>query len=221
MIKLLIFDVNGVLYSRDEMNRYFISWYSAFLKRHGKRDKRAVYRTWDVLAPKVKRGKMTLREARKEHLTILGIDGKHLEEYDLVDETSSRLAKPIDSTEVETLRKLKEKGYKLAALSDSLHPSSRVEKTLELAGLGNIFDKVFVSAETGHPKPEKEAYELVLWSFGVKPEETVFVGHDDDEMYGARDLKIIAVSYRESRKGDFLINRFSELLALVERLNSL
>jgi len=217
MIRLIVFDVNGILYSSKEAKEYFSSAYFAFMKRHNV-DERERDELWDGLLPLIKTGRLTLNEARKQLLEKLGLDKKCIEEYNAIDDESYKRVKLMEPDEPFVFEKLKEKGCALAALSDSLHPSERIRKELNFVGLGNIIEKVFATNELGHPKPEKAAYDAVLDFFNAKPSETIFVGHDDDEMEGAKRLGIIAVSYSGSKKGDFLINSFPELIAIIDKL---
>ncbi len=73
----------------------------------------------------------------------------------------------------ELLKKLEEKKIKRILITSGI--SSRQQKKIELLGLENSFDKIFIhDLETG---PEKEEFfEEVIKKFNLKPEEIVSVG---------------------------------------------
>lgn len=58
------------------------------------------------------------------------------------------------------LEYLKKKGYYLIAATNGI--SFTQHKRIELSGLSAFFDKVFVSEDTGHQKPEKEYYDFIV-----------------------------------------------------------
>ncbi|MBR4123039.1 MAG: YjjG family noncanonical pyrimidine nucleotidase [Clostridia bacterium] len=61
---------------------------------------------------------------------------------------------------IEILEYLKEKGYKLYATTNGL--SLTQFKRIENSGLKPYFDKIFVSEQAGHQKPEKEYFDYVI-----------------------------------------------------------
>lgn len=61
---------------------------------------------------------------------------------------------------IEILEYLKAKGYKLYATTNGL--SSTQFNRIKNSGLEPYFDKVFVSEEAGHQKPEKEYFDFVI-----------------------------------------------------------
>ena len=76
----------------------------------------------------------------------------------------------------ETLQKLKDKGAKLYVLSNA-----QAAFTLpELKGLGiyELFDGIELSSEFGFKKPCLKFCEYILAKYGLKREETAFVGND-------------------------------------------
>jgi len=219
MIKLAVFDINGVLQSKEGLNEYFTKEFYAFLKRHNATEPADADVRWKRMESLIHKGKLTLREARIIELDLMGIPRKYLSEYEKIDEGQLKIVKTTEPGAKTALVKLRQMGCKVAALSDSLHPKKTVMKNLNKIGIGKMLDGVFLSSSIGYKKPHRKAYEAVLKYFKANPDETIFVGHDDDEMLGARRLGITAVSYRQSKKGDFLIGSLSALPELVEMLN--
>ena len=115
MIKLAIFDVNGVLASRRGLNEYFIKEYSAFLKRHNATEPKDSERQWRRLVSEIHSGNITLRDARLAQMKKMGIDGKYVREYERIDEEQLKMAKLMEPGEKASLLKLKKMGCKLAS----------------------------------------------------------------------------------------------------------
>ena len=86
----------------------------------------------------------------------------------------------------------------------------------EKAGFGNVWDSVVSSKEVGLKKPDPKIYQVALDQLGVKPGETVFVGHLPTELEGARavGMRTIAFNKNEGASADDEINKFSELVKL-------
>lgn len=75
----------------------------------------------------------------------------------------------------ETLQTLRAAGKRVALLTNAQESFTRPE--LNLLGLGNAFDDVFISSEAGVKKPSP-AFFALLSRAGMKPEETVMIGND-------------------------------------------
>lgn len=98
------------------------------------------------------------------------------------------------------MRKIRAKGIKVAILSDTVHPLAWRLKLFKKLGLvkGRHYDKLFLSNQIGFEKPEAGAYLSVLKYFNVKPEEAVFVGHDESELEGAKRVGMKIIKIRRS-----------------------
>ncbi|MDP3918764.1 MAG: TIGR02253 family HAD-type hydrolase [Nanoarchaeota archaeon] len=120
-----------------------------------------------------------------------------------------------------TLEKLKEKGLKLAIVSDA--PSRQAWIRLCSLEIENFFDVVVAHEETGKFKPNKEPFEIALNKLGVSAEECVMVGdHPDRYVKGANSLGMVSVlaqygqRFESEEKADHVIQKFEELLRIVE-----
>ncbi len=76
----------------------------------------------------------------------------------------------------EILTYLKSKGYRLYATTNGL--SSIQFKRIKNSGLGVYFDKVFVSEEAGHQKPEKEYFDYVIANIPEKDRSKMLIVGD-------------------------------------------
>ncbi len=218
MIKLIVFDFSGVLADRSFGDAYFEKEFAKFLKRHGAEGADADA-AWESIPAMIHTGKMTMKEGRRIFLRRLGLPLKLLGEYKRIDENSWRCVRLSERSVVKTLEKLRSSGIRLAVLSDTLYGSSNLRKILRMLGIGKYMHGVYVSAEMGLKKPHRKTYTTVLGAFKAKPAETLYVAHDEDELVGARHLRIKTLSYRGDRNADYRINKFSDILKVVDRLN--
>ena len=217
MIKLVIFDAEHVLYSAEEQMKYFSMKLTEFVKKNSKTDPQELGSIWKEFGEAVMVGKITMLQAHKEYISRIGIRPELIGEYEAFDRESFNYARLMEKDEGKYLKDLKMKGYRLAVLSDSGHPASIRELIMGIIGLGGIFDRAFVSCEIGHKKPDREAYEAVMNAFNVGPAETVFVGHDLDELEGAMALGMHVISYN----GDKLGHQASDFRRINEIIYSL
>ncbi len=74
---------------------------------------------------------------------------------------------------VEILEYLKRKGYKLYATTNGL--SLTQFKRIKNSGLEKYFDKVFVSEDAGHQKPEKEYFDYVIDNIEEKDRSKILI----------------------------------------------
>lgn len=76
----------------------------------------------------------------------------------------------------EILDYLKEKGYKLYATTNGLCTTQY--RRIKESGLGPYFDKVFVSEDAGHQKPEKEYFDFVIANIPQKDKTKMLIVGD-------------------------------------------
>lgn len=117
----------------------------------------------------------------------------------------------------ETLKGLKEKGYRLAVLTNGISAIQRGR----LRGVEKYFDKIFVSQEQGLMKPEKALFERVLTEFSVQRQECLMVGDSLlSDMAGASSVGIdTCFLNRRGEKTDcrltYTIASFQQLLSFL------
>jgi putative hydrolase of the HAD superfamily len=195
-VKLIIFDGEGILYSWKKAMKVFVKEYDKFLRRFGT-SLEEQERLWFQLYPKISSGKVTLREANKRIYRKLGIPASKVDEWLKRDkEITLRHVKLMRNVK-KTLLKIKERGIKVAILSDTAHPLRWRLALFKKFGLerGKHYDKLFLSNQIGYEKPHPRAYLSVLNHFKAKPEETIFVGHDEEEIKGAKRLGIKTLNF--------------------------
>ncbi len=100
----------------------------------------------------------------------------------------------------ETVRKLKEMGYKLAILTRS-HNAYAV-KALKKIGAYEYFDLIIGRNESPKPKPYAEAMEHTAELMGVRLDEVVLVGDHRLDMMSAANAGCLFIGVRTGRRGD-------------------
>lgn len=83
---------------------------------------------------------------------------------------------------VDTLSYFKERGYKMAVLSNSIFSALTLKKYLDSFNLSEFFEVVISSADIGYRKPSERAFAATLEMLGVKASwEIYFVGNKIDK----------------------------------------
>lgn len=121
-----------------------------------------------------------------------------------------------------TLIKLKEKGLKLAVVSDA--PKLKAWIRLSAMKIDDFFDVVVGLEDTGRQKPSKLPFKAALKELKAKPEECLMVGdRPERDMKGAKRLgiKTCLAKYgfegKPKGKWDAEISNIQELTKIVER----
>lgn len=122
-----------------------------------------------------------------------------------------------------TLLKLRERGYKLAIVSDA----PRLKAWIRLASmrLDDFFDVVISFDDTGKTKPDCLPFQKALEQLNVAPSETLMIGDNlSRDILGAKKLGIktcfakygFTIGFKERIKADYEIKRFEELLNILK-----
>ncbi len=91
-------------------------------------------------------------------------------------------------------------------------------KWFENGGFGHVWDVFISSKEIGLQKPHPEIYLAALKQLSISADQAVFVGHDADELIGAKavGMKTVAFNYKDDAEADCYIEYFADLLQLIE-----
>jgi len=116
----------------------------------------------------------------------------------------------------ETLAELKQQGFMLGVVTDTAVPLTIKLGWFENGGFGHVWDSVISSKDLGIRKPNPQIYQAALQQLGLKPEESIFVGHNATELEGARaiGLRTVAFNYDQEAVADYYIDHFADLLTL-------
>lgn len=122
---------------------------------------------------------------------------------------------------------LRERGLKLALVSNAFDPGWLLHRDLERMGIAQRLDFSVFSSETGMRKPHPAIFQRALEELGVEPQEALFVG---DRLYedvrGAAELGMTTVQalwfrtdgHPDGREPDFRALAQMDVLAIVRRL---
>lgn len=116
-------------------------------------------------------GRLTRAVIREAYLSILG---------------------PPMAGMAELLGELRERGVRLIGLSD-ISPG-HLQRIQDYPAV-RVLRRVVASCETGHRKPEPEAYFAALRETGTRPEETLFVDDRPENVAGALCVGLRAVQF--------------------------
>jgi HAD superfamily hydrolase (TIGR01549 family) len=113
----------------------------------------------------------------------------------------------------ETLKILKERGFKLGVITNSIIPTNTKKKWLKQRGVDLSWDVFVSSLELGILKPDPEIYLYAIKQVGVLAKHSVFVGHSSDELIGAKNIGMLTLSMHADTdiKTDFNITHFEDL----------
>ncbi|GIK43408.1 MAG: hypothetical protein BroJett011_72410 [Chloroflexota bacterium] len=210
-LQALLFDAGDILYFRPHKRRRF----HAFLRELGLSqasisDKKASLQTQAFA------GQMSRDEYLQALVRLYGVqDPQQVERGALIMEEDESDVQFFDGVE-KTLLALKQQGFLLGIITDTAQPVSAKLRWFERAGFGHVWDTIVSSQEVGICKPEPQIYEAALQQLGVLPNETAFVGHEADELDGAKQVNLttIAFNYEAGVQADFYLVHFCDLLKL-------
>ncbi len=120
---------------------------------------------------------------------------------------------------VETVRELKEAGYRIGVVSNA---EGRVEQDLVGAGFRGLFETVVDSHHVGVEKPDPKIFAIALERMGVGPEKAIYVGDVPAvDVAGARAAALTPILLdRHGLYADHDVERLGAIRDLPGRLSS-
>lgn len=170
MIKAFIFDVGGVLHTREL--KFVHKDIMSTLDLTEEEFKQA----WCKLIPLLIKGKISEKDFWWKFSKLTNTTHLLPKESLLVREFARRYK--INQKVIDIVKNLKHQGYKLAVLSNTCKPHVECNRK---HGIYDEFSLLVLSNEVGILKPDPRIYEFTLEKLGVKPEETIYI--DDIEEY--------------------------------------
>ena len=175
--KVILFDMDGTIAYTDEM--IFHTFYDLY----------------DLYNP----------SARKEKDQLIYFSGPPLsktlpvefpnQDFNFMYNEFIRISKPYYDLyvtpfedEIEVLTKLKEKGYKLAVVTNKGHDMA--EYVLKLLKIDHLFEFVIGNGDTKNNKPHPEGIELALSLLNASKEECLYVGDNDIDYETAANANV-------------------------------
>lgn len=214
----VLFDMGDVLFDATAWRR----WLLGLLNRLGMHAHyRPLFHIWDVdYLDAVHRGECGYASAFREFLGAIGLSRGQIDEVCAASQARKRevetTIRPLPGVRT-TLSELHRRGYVLGVLSDSESSSDEIALRLDSIGLGGRFSTIVSSRDLGRTKPDPVTYRTALEQMGLAADETIFVGHDQDELGGASrvGMRTVAFNFDRAVAADVAIQRFDELANVV------
>ena len=122
----------------------------------------------------------------------------------------------------ETIRTLKEHGFKLAIVSTKMR--DLIIRGLKLARLESFFDTIVSLDDVNHAKPHPEPLLKALETLRSKPEEAIMIGDNYHDIEGGKNAGTLTAGVSWSIKGkehllsyhpDYMLDSIYDILAIV------
>jgi HAD superfamily hydrolase (TIGR01509 family) len=116
----------------------------------------------------------------------------------------------------EALAGLRQRGFVLGIVTDTMYPIEWKMRWLEKVGVAEFIDVVACSTVLGTHKPDPAIYLNAVQQAHLTPGDSAFVGHDAEELEGARQAGIVtvAVNYAPGTQADYYAPSLVGLLSL-------
>ena len=98
---------------------------------------------------------------------------------------------------LETLKSLKEQGYKLAILSNGT--PNLLNDLVKTNNLENFFDDIFSIEEVGVYKPDTRVYDIPIKKYGIKKNEVIFLSSNTWDVSGGGNYGYQAIWVNRNR----------------------
>lgn len=211
-IRALLFDAGDLLYYRAERGKFFGKFLAGLGLAFdlGEDDSDEKY----SLRQQAYRGEIGQLDYQRKLLHLYGIT-----EPQQIAQGLQALRQDEDNVQFfegvrETLLALKEKGFLMGIVTDTANPVHIKLSWFERGGFGHVWDAITSSMDVGARKPASKIYCDALEQLGVTTEQAVFVGHDQEEIAGARalGLKTIAFNYDQAVVADYYLDQFADII---------
>lgn len=106
---------------------------------------------------------------------------------------NSYINTPINKEIHELIKKIKDKGYKTAMVTDN--KKDRMESIVKHYDLMEAFDEVIVSAEVGAGKDDEEIFKKTIQKLNVKPGECVFIDNQKKNLVVPKAMGMMGIFY--------------------------
>ncbi|MEQ9716434.1 MAG: HAD family phosphatase [Candidatus Asgardarchaeum sp.] len=189
MIKAIIFDCGGVLHtsngkfiSRDISKTFHISEIQ-------------FHRTCHKLIPLLSTGKISEKIFWKKFILDSGSNSKIPSKSPWEKEYLARFKKNKDVLNI--AKKLKNNGYKIAVLSNTISAHAKINKN---RGLYNCFHYLFLSYKIGLSKPDPKMYFFALNKLHTKAQEVLFIDDKIENIKAAKKIGFDTILFTNGKK---------------------
>lgn len=197
MIKVVIFDIGGVTIKNPMLSVY------KDVGRKFKISAKRVKQRYLEIDPLIVINKISAKEFWLRLAKKLRIEDVEL--LETVWMKSLKENTPFNKNVVKLINDLKEKGYKVATLSNVIKPHEKIHRK---AGCYKLFSKVFLSDRLGMKKPDAEIYRYVSRALNVRPDECVFIDDVLENVTGARKVGMNTILFKNAQQLEKDLKRY-------------
>lgn len=124
---------------------------------------------------------------------------------------------------VDTLRQLKQEGYKMAIVSTKRR--EMIDRGLQLMECENLFDTIVGFEDVTHTKPDPEPIQIALQRIGANKEDALMIGDNFHDIEGGQRAGVDTAGVAWSIKGEahlatynptYMLHQMSDLLDIVK-----
>jgi len=229
-INAIFFDLYGTLLIYGNMSTAWTDWfesvYNSFQKQGLSKTKEEFAQICDGFfereEPQVENDGLTVFERR---IKRLGLETNLKLNISEIKETVTSAVRAwhkhitVDPEAYTTLNKLKQ-SKRLGLISNFDHPP-HIYSLLKENRLDDFFEVITISGEIGFKKPDTKIFHHTLHQTSLQPNQVVYVGDTDDDVFGSQQSGILPILIQRNRshnKNDALDYR-SEISALENNEN--
>jgi HAD superfamily hydrolase (TIGR01509 family) len=175
MIKLVVFDLDGVLVDARELHYEALNLALAEVGEEYVINRSEHLSTYDGLSTRKKLGMLTLNKGLPENMHDFVWRTKQKKTVEIIDDFAP------DFRIQNILKKLKSGGYMVACATNSIRDTAKLQ--LIRKGFFEYVDFLYTNQDVNKPKPSSEIYMRCMLKAGVDPNETLVV---EDSHHGRK-----------------------------------
>ena len=175
MIKLIVFDLDGVLVDARELHYEALNLALAEVGEQYIINRSEHLSTYDGLSTRKKLGMLTLNKELPENMHDFVWRTKQKKTFEIIDHFTTDLR--IQNI----LRKLKSNGYMIACATNSIRDTAKLQ--LIRKGFFEYIDFLYTNQDVNKPKPSSEIYMRCMLKADVDPNETLVI---EDSHHGRK-----------------------------------
>lgn len=215
MLRAIFFDAAGILYTREGHTEDYAL---KLLHVKGFTTQVTTQQQEKLLSLKSRANQGIIDHAAywDEFLSMRGVqDPQRRAQLTTEIEAYSNDVQPIPGVR-ETLLQLKDRGFLIGIITDTIYPLEWKMRRLVKAGVADLIEIVACSTELGVHKPDPAIYSHALLEANLSPGEAAFVGHLGIELEGARaaGMVTIAIDPELVEQAEHRCRTLPEMLAL-------
>jgi beta-phosphoglucomutase family hydrolase len=208
MIKVVIFDMDGVIVESEHIH---IEAEQQTMLKHGVRISAEELHTYTGTT-----AEFMLTELIKNYRLKTTFERMFNEKEEILFKLLEKETRPTKGV-IELLKKLKQKGIKLAIASSSHR--KLIDYVLRRLDIGQLFDFVVSAEDIAHSKPNPEIFLKSAWGLKVEPVECLVVEDAKLGIEAAKNAGMRVIGYRNPHSGDQDLSRADMIICDFSRLS--